>query len=518
MHNYLKLLRDVRENGIQKDDRTGTGTFSVFGRQLRFDLSLGFPAVTTKRLAWKTVFHELLWFISGDTNVGYLQRNDVKIWDSWCDKDGDLGPVYGAQHRRVFNPRGPLVEIDRRVAPLRKTVDRPKPEIVPHDECDPFAGTEHETNDGVIRVIKKVSGGKNSVYQVQFLDTGSLVEVPRPSIRYGRVKDPWVLSVKGVACPGVGPKRSARVYDLWHGMIARCYDSACSNYSWYGGKGVWVDPSWLVFQNFARDLSRLPGYELWQKEPGKWELDKDHFGSDCYSLSTCIFAPKSYNAELRSRAIVVKVGNSERTFLSIKSAAEHFELENRRVCDQLNGVRTQYPDFEFRDYVPKPGRLLRRDIYIDQLANVIAEIKANPHSRRHIVSAWNVAELDDMALPPCHLLFQFYVAGGTLSLQVYQRSADLFLGLPFNIASYAALCMMVAQLTGLKPGELVHTIGDAHIYLNHLDQVDLQLQRTPLPLPELKLAQRDTIDEYRIDDFQLLNYNRAGAIKAPVAV
>lgn len=261
---YLDLMREVRDHGVTKNDRTGTGTRSVFGRQLRFDLARGFPAVTTKKLFLRSIIHELLWFIAGDTNIGYLKDNKVSIWDEWADENGDLGPVYGYQWR-----------------------------------------------------------------------------------------------------------------------------------------------SWPA------------------------------------------------------------------------------------------------PD----------GRS------IDQLARVIDSIRHNPDSRRHLVTAWNPAQVDDMALPPCHALFQFYVAEGRLSCQLYQRSGDIFLGVPFNIASYALLTHMVAQACGLGIGEFVHTLGDAHLYLNHLGQVDRQLARVPKPAPQLWLnPEIDDVLAFRFADIELRDYVCHPAIKAPIAV
>jgi thymidylate synthase len=264
MRSYLDLLRDVREHGVRKEDRTGTGTLSVFGRQLRFDLSEGFPLVTTKKVHLKSIVYELLWFLRGETNVKWLRDHGVTIWDEWARADGELGPVYGYQWRS------------------------------------------------------------------------------------------------------------------------------------------WPAPS-----------------------------------------------------------------------------GEH----------------------------------------LDQIARVVRDIKTSPHSRRLIVSAWNVADLDHMALQPCHAFFQFYVADGRLSCQMYQRSADLFLGVPFNIASYALLTMMIAQVTDLAPGEFVHTFGDAHIYLNHLEQVDTQLGRTPRPLPRMKIdpSVRD-IDAFEYSHFELVDYDPHPAIRAQVAV
>jgi len=261
---YLDLMRRVRDTGVFKNDRTGTGTYSVFGHQMRFDLAEGFPLVTTKKMFVKGIVHELLWFLQGSTNVGYLQDHGVHIWDEWADEHGELGPVYGSQWRSWPAPDG---------------------------------GT------------------------------------------------------------------------------------------------------------------------------------------------------------------------------------------------------------------------------IDQIARVVHDIRHNPDSRRLIVSAWNVAEVDRMALPPCHTLFQFYVAEGRLSCQLYQRSADVFLGVPFNIASYALLTLMVAQVCDLEPGEFVHTFGDAHLYANHLEQADRQLEREPLPLPTMRLNPevRD-IFGFRYGDFTLEGYRSHAGIKAPIAV
>ena len=264
MKQYLDLLKHIKDNGSQKGDRTGTGTSSCFGYQMRFDLSEGFPMVTTKKLHLKSIVHELLWFLKGDTNIKYLKENGVRIWDEWADENGDLGPVYGYQWR-----------------------------------------------------------------------------------------------------------------------------------------------SWPT------------------------------------------------------------------------------------------------PDGE----------------RVDQIKNLVDQLKNNPNSRRHIVSAWNVADVENMALPPCHCLFQFYVADGKLSCQLYQRSADIFLGVPFNIASYALLTMMMAQACDLEVGEFIHTFGDVHLYNNHLEQVDLQLSREPRPLPKMKLNSNvKDLFEFKYEDFELIDYNPHPHIKGIVAV
>ena len=293
MRQYLDLLQDVLLNGTRTDDRTGTGTLSVFGRQLRFNLADGFPLVTTKKVFWRGIVAELLWMISGDTNIKALTDQGVHIWDEWADQDGDLGPVYGAQ--------------------------------------------------------------------------------------------------------------------------------------------------WRKWKKYSHTFKKI-----YDTEKGELEL--------------------------------------------------------------------QHKSFYF----------YKHDI--DQLAEVIDSIKTNPNSRRHIVSAWNPAELDEMALPPCHCFFQFHVRDKYLDLQLYQRSADLFLGVPFNIASYALLLMMVAQECNLIPGEFVHTLGDAHIYLNHIEQVKQQLTRTPLPLPRVTIDNATwegtplSFFDIKAEHIHLLDYHSYPAIKGEVSV
>lgn len=264
MQPYLELLRHVLEHGARKSDRTGTGTLSVFGYQMRYDLARGFPLLTTKKLHLKSIIHELLWFLRGETNVRYLKEHGVTIWDEWANANGDLGPIYGYQWR-----------------------------------------------------------------------------------------------------------------------------------SWPTADGG----------------------------------------------------------------------------------------------------------------------------HVDQIGQIVDQLRRNPDSRRLLVSAWNVGEIEKMALPPCHVLFQFYVADGKLSCQLYQRSADIFLGVPFNIASYALLTLMLAQVTGLRPGDFVHTLGDTHLYLNHLEQARLQLTREPRALPQMRLnPERRSLDSFTYDDFELMNYDPHPPIKAPVAV
>ncbi len=305
MRQYLELLNDIKTNGVKKQDRTGVGTISVFGRQLRFDLADGFPAMTTKKLYMKAVIHELIWFLQGSTNIKYLVDNGVHIWDDWPYKSFLL-----KQNKKIPQINGP------------------------------------EWKEGIKQFTEQI-------------------------------------------------KNDADFAKL-HGELGPVY-----------------------------------GYQ-WRN----WPTPEGH--------------------------------------------------------------------------------------HIDQIKQVIETIKNSPDSRRMIVSAWNVADIDEMTisgLPPCHLLFQFYVAKGKLSCQMYQRSADTFLGVPFNIASYSLLTMMIAQVCGLKPGEFIHTFGDTHLYSNHLEQVDLQLSRKPKALPKMKINPKvKDIFSFKFEDFELINYNPEAPISAPIAV
>jgi thymidylate synthase len=445
MLEYHKLLRNVLENGIYRMDRTGTGTIAVFGTQSRYNLAEGFPIVTTKKLHLKSVIHELLWFIKGDTNVKYLQDNGVTIWDEWCDSNGDLGPIYGHSWRDYGSKPDKIIQ--------------PKPRL-------------------------------RSGLQPTYLGVGS-----------GYGKDKHVLG------------------KTWEGMMARCYDINAASYHLYGAKGVYVCDAWLEFSVFAKDAENLPGWELKEKTPDLYVLDKDGLGNGfCYGPRACQWVTEKENQLLKSDKLytVKRIADGKIfTFTNPTPFCEEHLLENKNFSDLWTGhknakVRQGY----------ELVNVERRKTGIDQLFNVIEGLKNNPHSRRHIVSAWNPADVETMALPPCHAFFQFFVDDeDRLSLQLYQRSADVFLGVPFNIASYSLLLMMVAQVTGYTPHEFIHTIGDAHLYANHIEQAKLQLSREPLESPIMKINLNiKSIDDFKYEDFELLNYECYPAIKAEIAV
>ncbi len=453
MRQYLDLMRYVLERGTPKQDRTGTGTLSVFGYQMRFDLREGFPLLTTKKLHIKSIIHELLWFLRGETNNNSLEKYGVTIWREWARRDGSLGPIYGKQWRRWE--------------------------------------------------------------QVEFI-VPTFFEPP-----------PVTLKNELVAGVGYSTERrnesdlTRKLYSTWNEMLHRCYDPSRKHYAEYGGRGVFVDERWHNFNNFLSDAPHLPNGLLKLEYPDEYELDKDYYATNKYSPQTCIWLTrKEQNLNTRrGRVVLAQSPWGDRVVtMDIAGLCQDYNLDESTVYKCIRGERDQHNGWSFKTFEMQGGSIPRIRIY-DQIKQVIAQIKHNPDSRRIIVSAWNVGELDKMRLMPCHTMFQFYVAQGRLSCQMYQRSADIFLGVPFNIASYALLTMMIAQVCELEPFEFIHTLGDAHLYSNHLEQARLQLTREPLKLPQMKLnPQIKSIFDFRYEDFELVGYNAHPHIKAEVAI
>lgn len=520
---YLDLLTDVLNNGVPKSDRTGTGTISVFGRQIRIDISENFPLLTTKKVHFKSIAHELLWFIRGDTNTKYLNDNGVTIWNEWADENGDLGKIYGHQLRRL-ETCGEGVELVK-MRSCKEVEPRRPPAPLNSEHCgDILIGRSFKNKLSQEFYVKRKLRNKIGYpkrYTVQFLDTGGITIAQLSNIRNGEVKDPLHKSVAGKGFLGEGHKildYEERLYALWRNMIVRCYQQSHPSYNLYGGKGVTVHDEWLCFSDFVKTISKVPFYWEWKTMPGEYELDKDYYGSGCYSKDTCIFLKKSDNVGLATqKGIAFEIDG--RLFVSNFELANYLNIHPQRVSDWLLGKKKIK---ELNNVIVKPsppGYFYRRKRTIDQIRKVITSIREDPDSRRHIISAWNVGDLEYMNLAPCHILAQFYVDDGKLSCQVYQRSADLFLGVPFNIASYSLLTYMIAQVCELEPYELIYTFGDLHIYSNHKKQVIKQLIRDPNPLPTLMIDKSiKNIDDFRYEHFDLQNYNPHGTLKAKVAV
>lgn len=528
MREYLGLMDRILTEGTHRQDRTGVGTIGLFGEQLKFDLSEGFPLVTTKRMFIRGIVEELVWFLDGNTDRRYLSDRNVNIWNEWKSpnedlEDFDMGPIYGANWRRweSYSGKRPVL-ISIKNPPPRGPAPVPVFDQLQPDTNDPFAGSVFKSKSGGSYTVisKQGQSNGNSTYLVQFDGTGWSTIATRPNIRSGQVKDRWSPTVAGVGMLGSHVESSyvsKKAYELWSNMIRRCYDKSHPQFHLYGGNGVYVSPDWLVFSLFYDSLINLPGFRSWCEPGSDFDLDKDYYGSNCYSFETCIFLPSSEN-KLYANAKPVLVDG--RAFVCGSDAADYLGIDRRRISDHLNGKRT-IDIASVSHFIPPNGSVLRYERVIDQIANVCTSLVENPFSRRHLVSAWNPPFISDMALPPCHVMFQFNVRPdksnpdrNILDCHMYQRSADYFLGVPFNIASYAILTHYIANLTGYSPGNLILSFGDVHIYSNHVEQVRLQLSREPLPLPKLILHG----SSLSWDNVELVDYQHHPAIKASIAV
>lgn len=471
MKQYLNLVQHIQDTGHIKTDRTGTGTKSIFGYQMRFNLQDGFPLVTSKKTNFNSILTELLWFLKGDTNTDYLMQHNVKIWEEWKDDNNNLGPVYGEQWRSWKVPREVV---------LIKTREQP------HVQID--------------------------------------VVPSRPDID----EDFSKLN-----------RDDQALWDLWLPIQESIETNATNN------TRQMYDPAWYDWSTFKSQVELLPNFYQWKANPSQYALannyyryfhdnwNEDHY----YSKDTCswLHMTEWYVGKNKERAIkiITPEGNSYLE-LTTQHAGESIGFSYRTIEQILLGQHHpgNINGFTFEYVTPPEGFVYRYRQPIDQITEVIDQIKSNPDSRRLIVCGWNPVVLPDTkfspsenaangkaALPPCHTLFQFYVCDGKLSCQLYQRSADVFLGVPFNIASYALLTHMIAQVCDLEVGEFIHTFGDAHLYLNHKEQIEELLSRNVLPLPTLKLNPNiKNIFEFTHSDFDVINYQFHPYIKAPIAV
>ena len=441
---YLDLAAKILQTGEVSPNRTGVDTIALFGEQLKFDLREGFPLLTTKKIHAKSIIHELLWMISGDTNIKYLKDNGVRIWNEWADEDGNLGPVYGWSWRKYGE----------------------KPDAVP--QATP------KLRDGLERTYLGIGNGSNS----------------------------HDLSLK----------------KTWEGMMARCYDKNSPSYGTYGAKGVSVSDEWLEFAVFAKDAIGLPGYSNKINSDSRYVLDKDVRGNGfVYSANNCCWVTDEENSNASQQKLyVVEKDGVEYSFTNISNFCREHGISTKNFSDLWTGNKNAKVRSGFS--------LVRVDDLqsgFDQLSWAIDQIKNNPSNRRIIVSAWNPSMTELMALPPCHMFFQFNVAGEYLDMQMYQRSADLFLGVPFNITSYALLLTMVAQVCNLRPRHFIHTFGDVHIYSNHLDQINEQISRgnDARELPTLILNNEiKCIDDFTYADIDIHGYDPHPLIKGEVAI
>lgn len=328
--------------------------------------------------------------------------------------------------------------------------------------------------------------------------------------------------VAGVGTGGEFRSIDEKLYSIWNGMLHRCYDTKKeSEVKYYKNNNIFVDERWHHFPNFVDDVKKLEGWELKKAFWEDYSLDKDFYMSNKYGPETCKWACKTsqnINTSRASNGIIQITRPDGVVFITMnaKEFARDYGLDFSHVYKCIESGKL-YDGFKFERIYHSDSNYYPRVTYIDQIKNVIASLKNDPNSRRHIISSWNPDELGQMALPPCHCLFQFFVENGRLSCQLYQRSADIFLGVPFNIASYALLTHLIAREADLEVGEFVHTFGDLHLYENHVEQAKLQMERTPLSMPQIDIATDKGIFELEFKDINLIDYNSHPAIKAEVS-
>jgi thymidylate synthase len=541
-YQYLDKLREIYETGNDTGDRTGTGMRSLFGLTMQFDLREGFPLLTTKKMFTRGVFGELLWFLSGSTSNKELEKKyNIKFWREWQDEFQTLPNIYGKQWVRWEHRN--IKRIERRII---KQINQEKKKIElldvenSHDPNGLVGNIFQSKNHGDYRVIghhnsysktKNPKGGR--MYKIQFLRTGYVKdEVRITAVKNGNVEDPYFPTNEGVGFLGkyyfdTKDPLITHLKSVWRKMLNRCYSEKHVEYHNYGGKGIFVDERWHNFENFVDDVKTLPNWNLKIDNIKEYNLDKDYYGSNCYSKDTCVWLSIKDNTLYSTSIPFVYTDESGRDtiFLSKSECAEYLDVDNRRICDILNGkyipkkyrhIKLSFLEYNNEKYV------YRYELPFNQIQYIIDEIKTNSTSRRILFTGWNAPEMqyEDTALPCCHsTVVQFYVENGVLHMYHYQRSGDFFLGVPVNIASYATLLTMIAQQCDLIPGTMKHTVGVAHIYHNHMDQVKEQLRRYPYELPKLVIKRKpESIFKYELSDFEVKEYISHDKIHGDVAI
>jgi thymidylate synthase len=537
MQQYHDLLQDILRNGVVKGDRTKTGMIELFGPQMSFDLSAGFPLVTTKKMFLKGIIHELLYFLEGSTNVYNLPEETQKWWTPWANEDGEIGPMYGKQLRRIdVSSQKKIIEISKydendfdNSFGLKRHFSKIK---IEPSEGDENIGKSFFGNYGHYTIIKRNDRRNRKCYDIQFDKTGFVAKSIRlDNIKKGSVKDRFCPSVFGVGFMGeekIATEVDKKLYSTWQSILERCYKKSHPQYKKYGGDGVFVDSSWHNFSTFKKDVKKLCRWEEKYKNWESYELDKDYYGGKVYSKKTCIWLTKSENQMYSNSTrpfFIKKDRKILAEYLSRHECARDFDLQAGNIWSLLKGQdgRTQHKGYTFewsRKDLSKTNNVYRYEIVLDQISNLINEIKVDKNSRRLAITTYNAQDLEHMALYPCHgLVTQFCVSDGKLDCHTYQRSADSFIGLPVNIASYSLLLIVISQLTDTTPGILTYSIGSAHIYANHVDQVKTQLERDHYPLPTMRLnPEIKNIDDFKYEDFSLEDYECHPTIKAPIAV
>lgn len=555
MKQYLDLLKNILDNGTLKHNRTGVDTISYPCQFLRHDMRTGFPLLTTKKVGLKTVCSELEMFIKGITSKKFLQDRKSGIWNAWCNPqkvpystdpeqqklmaaEDDLGPIYGFNGNYWDVGRDYIITVEPRIKekePGRKFVNAWLEDGSSSEY--PLIGqifeTEHTGLKYSVTGYNETDDNNHEYYDIIFYHTGVKVKhIRRDHIIKGKVKDPYEPAVFGIGYRGNEEKiidfintYGKNIYDkllkAWGHMIERCYSEKCKQYPLYGGKGIFVSNDWHDFSKFIWSCIKLSGWVNVLRHPSVYDIDKDYYGSNCYSEDTCVWLHHDENV-LYAKAkpfIITEPNGTKHTYISPVKCAADFGFTSRAI-NSASLKRGYYKNYKLE--LINDGKLYRYKLPINQIQNVIDTLKTNPTDRRMIVSYWNPTLMPEMALPPCHFCFQLISDGEYVDLLWSQRSADTLLGVPYDLASYAMLLTLICHQVKMKPRFLAASFGDAHIYVNHLEQVKEQLSREPYKLPTVKILNADdpdwTIWDWKYTDFELVNYRCYPPIKAPVAV
>lgn len=545
MKQYLRLANKVISTGLKKENRTKIDHIGYQGDMCQYNMEDGFPVVTTKKLAWKSAIAEMLSFLRGHDNVADFRKLGCKVWDQNANEnkewlanpnrkgDGDLGKVYRWRSNSYIREN-----ITIRKDPPKKNLAYNCGNVISPD----FSSNKHgivgekfsSNNHGDFIVIKEVGPGELK-YNIQFVLTNYVKNnCKKAEILSGEIKDIYFPICQGVGAIGDMDKFNGvytkdfikHMKDVWYNMIERCYEQNETRSKWHKGKGVFVSENWLIFENFLSDFKKLPNWELKMIFPKEYSLDKDMFNSNYYSVETCRWCTKkeqSINSNKTASFIATNLKTQQKVpWVGAKSFVEKYGVPANfcNVIGKLSvGESMEYHGWDFLR--TESSEICYTEI--DQLKIIVAKLKLGIDDRRLIVSSWQVNILDQMSLPPCHMLFKFGIHGSKLNLSMYQRSCDVPLGVPFNVVGYSWLLMVISKITGYKPGTFTHFMDDIHIYENQINLMKEQVKRKPKKLPKLKINPKiksleDLETWVTTDDFELEGYNPHPMISYPFAL
>lgn len=543
MKEYIDLVKTVLDKGTYEENRTGVCTKTCFAKHFEFDMSSGyFPLLTTKFVSLKNIAVELEGYIKGIQDKRWYQERGCHIWDEWCNphqipqelylldkeekecyrpiqgqnlktwqkENPDLGCGYGWQLRTYNKEYKPIPFIwtgfDKTITPTNTNLN------------NKYIGQTFDTKYGQATIIDF-----NKKYLLKFHKTGYQKSYNITDILKNKVKDPYYPKIVDVACYGepkgiIDKTIEKKLSLIWRAMIRRCYDKNNHDYHNYGGNGVYVSNSWLIFSNYLRDVIQIDGWENKLKDWHNYQLDKDILSGKCYSKDTCLWITTSKNRNYTKKTYFFDAISPEgliyKNNLGLKRFCKTYNLKVKTVEASIKNNTSTHHGWKFI----RKDNLYKQQIYVDQLKDICDKLKTNPRDRRLLVFYYNPRQTKEMALPPCLVLFNLVFQNGKLNLFWQQRSCDLMLGAPYDIASNALLLLLLCKETGLSPGVLHGSFADLHIYNNHIETAKLQVTREPLSLPKVEIVNWKNIFEWTHKDVHLSDYKHHEKLKFDIAV